>query len=648
MQKKITAIILAAIMLISMLTLSACKEELDEESGPPIVLTPKEKMMKTPDAVKSLFSELNKGMGIENYTAEPTEGKTAVTSLGMTIKEFTIMDSPYFEEPVGFSMNFYGDEANNSYKGYMELFVGDSSLPAELILSSEALYVVAESLIEDIIKIPVEGMTELLDVIKSISGEELAVSLREYIDIFTDNLDDELFTEETGTVTIDGVEITDAESITFKATEKQLAEALLAVLNKAKTDVKIKRIISNFAFGESEKDELIGEFEDALDETIESLEEVIEENEEGNYITLVTVTQNGAIRSLELTMYDEGEESLLITVTSVEKDGTQYLKGEVSEEKETVFEFSYEQTPNQNGSADGRAVLTAYQPQIEMTSTTIFELEGSKSGNQTTIQIDIESTTEYEDDEELYGTSVVGVLGQEISMLIKYEYASAEDISCSVEVTMGDEDVKLVLEFTSGYKLRDYEEIAIPNEEDTVEVDENFDATTLIMSLQENYPEIFDFIMSLSETGGGMIEFQTFYTEDYENVLTLLSNGTGTVSAALNNVSYGDGEYSAELFDGTVITGTYTQGEDTVTIDGNEYFYVEEYEGLPDIFDAEYSFVISFFSEDYCNLSCDFVYWIADDTLYLQFANGGEMELDIVDNGDYITVNGIDFIMSVV
>jgi hypothetical protein len=97
----------------------------------------------------------------------------------------------------------------------------------EYLLSASAAYLNLNKVTERMLKFPLqtEGQSE---------GLNADVKANEYIDYFMDNLNDELFDAQSGKVTVDGVEF-DGETVTLRATAKQFAEAIVKVLEKAKT-----------------------------------------------------------------------------------------------------------------------------------------------------------------------------------------------------------------------------------------------------------------------------------------------------------------------------------------------------------------------------------------------------------------------------
>lgn len=642
MLKRLLALVIAGAMLFSVLLFSACKEKpVEDEDIKPIVLTPKEKMLDTMDAASSYFSELKSILGIETAVKEPGENQMAVSSMGIEMKKLSLMGTSFIEEPVGVSVEMHTDISNKVEKGLMEIFVGGTTIPIEMIVSSDAMFMSILKVTDKMIKIPYNSMDSYISIPEDFDFDEIAVNAQVYFDFFMDSLDDELFTEQIGTVTVDGIEIADAETITFKATEKQLCEALLAVFKKAEADLWIKSTVSGFFNNDDDKKEAIEAVENFIKDAIEELEKDIEDAKDDSYLILTTIIEKGSLRSIEFVAFDENEEKVSITLTTVVKDGTYYVKGKISYDHKTLMRFTYAQKANDKGSADGSLKIITYDYNDKITFSVDFK--GEKTDNLLTIDADIKILNEYEG---YYEDTSITV---DINLLIEYLYISSEEMSISAELSIKQEElgVEVVIGMTGGYKLKEYEEIKVPSDNDTIVIDESFDFEALLASLLEEYPELAEFIESLE----GFFEppyrdFQVYFSEDAENTIYLYDDEYGSFSTTLYNVSYANGIYSAEMSDGTTLTGTYSLEGDRATIDGIEGYSYMDFDGLPFISNYEYEVYIDFYEGGLCRFSTDFYYYIDGNTIYIELSTGGEMSFEYIDYGDYFTIDGVKYTSS--
>lgn len=194
--------------------------------------------------------------------------------------------------------------------------------------------------------------------IEALPNEEaVQESLRRYIDLLLPLLKDP--TLGTETMTINGTEQS-VSTVTYKVTATQLIDALIAVLNQAKTDESLKQLVTAYSNYENESakitnpdatpEDLYSQMLDTLQEGIDELEESKAECDPNDYLLLtgyldseqhllghqVTVSEaekaeyvalrwirtiNGNTKSTDVTLHDGEEFTMSITGEETSADG---------------------------------------------------------------------------------------------------------------------------------------------------------------------------------------------------------------------------------------------------------------------------------------------------------------------------------------
>jgi type 1 fimbria pilin len=96
---------------------------------------------------------------------------------------------------------------------------------------------------------------------------------------------------------------------------------------------------------------------EAIDKAIESLKEDINSAKDDDTVAITVISEKGVLRSFELASVEDGKKHTASLTTTV-KDGTYYVKGSLKEDEAALIDFSYQQKPNDKGSADGELNMT--------------------------------------------------------------------------------------------------------------------------------------------------------------------------------------------------------------------------------------------------------------------------------------------------
>lgn len=649
--RKILAFIIAAAMLCSVMLLSSCEKDQDEESTEePIVLTPKEKFLKTADTAEEYFQGLGNALGIELLNLQTSEDKMLSETYDFELEKLSMSGVPYIEQPISFSAGINSDVKNNMRQLLYKFSIGDETVPAEFLLSPDAYYINVDKVTDKTIKIPLENDRTEENTVTEYNN--FKVKANEYWDFFVDNLDDELFTEQTGTVTVDGVEIENAETITLKATDKQLGEAVKAVLNKAKVDIQLTNLFMTMGFVNRENEDLLTQFKKAIDEMIESLDEKIEETSDDDYFVITVINEEEVLRSFNLTEFEDGEELDSLSFTTALKDGTYNIKGSLIYKEEKVVDLTYEQTANDKGSADGELEIEVNPPDIDVKKegsadgpTSIIsesgnfkikvKFNGSKQDNKTTLDSKIEFSTEVD------GMTV----SIPLDLNITYEKVSDTEMQFSADISLSIMGTEAEFSLSGGQNLIDYEAIEVPSDKDVKVEDKDFDIQKLITGIITEYPVIAQFFSNFAPPAVDETDAagRVFYTENTESIIYLYDDGTGIFTTDFTEEKHEDGKYSAKLFDGTVLKGTYSENEDGILLDGKEGYVLADDAGSDNIINENAGVLIILIDEGKGHLQTSFSYTVEGDTLKIKLATGGERDIKFVHNGDYYTINGLDY-----
>ncbi|HAN22028.1 MAG: hypothetical protein A2Y15_01250 [Clostridiales bacterium GWF2_36_10] len=653
MSKKILSIFIVVAMIFSVLILTGCDKDPvveSEESETPIVLTPKEKFLKTADAAATYFSELKNVLGIPVSVATVGENQAEVNTFGIELQKVSVDDVPMLEEPFGISAEITSDLKNNIEKALLDISYGENSIPVEMIISATATYFDIDKVTDKTLKFPIE----------IIDFNDFPGIPNEYFDFFMDNLDDSLFTETTGAATIDDTEIANANTVTFKATNKQLLEAVKAVAVKAKTDLRIKSFLESFnVYATIETSETINEYEEMIDELITELDTGIANATDDQYLTFTAINEGDILRSLSLTVFGNNKEMFSLNASTTEKDGIYYVKGALKVKDETVLTFDYNQKANGEGSADGNFVLSIFNvdlteddeeseeddeeseyetsydyPEVNLFNELVIEADfkGKKTDNSLELDIDVEINVDLDN-------QVMQPIP--INILAKYEVKSETETTYSAEIStsIAGADVEFVL--SSSRKIVDYVAIETPSDDNVVVIDDNFDPTSLLSNLMSEYPEFIEFFSGLFG-GFGEPTGKMLTNEEIGQTINLNDDGTGTVDTIYSNMQLDDGKIIVEI-DGKDVVFEYTIDGDEATINGISGFTYTEYD------DGDFSFsnedkdlYLSTLGDMYYE-SMGFSYIIEDDIITFNYTLGTTEEFEYADNGTTINIGGLTY-----
>lgn len=630
MSKKITALLLATIMIFSMLLFSSCddkntreKNTSDEsdESEAAIVLTPKEKFLTMADATATYFSEMKSAMGYTAASYTISDDKMEMATLGVELNKLAMGGADVLEEPIKLTAQATVDSKNDSTKMLMELGIGDSTLPIEMITTTVASYLNIENVTDKILKMPMEGEMPEFD------NEQLSQLLDVYYDIFMDSFSADLFTETTGEVTVDGVAISNAKTIRAKITSKQLLTAMKAVLEKAKTDVQVESVV-NF-FSALSQDPTLEDFDTIISEAITSLETSIADASDTDYLTFEIVFEENTLRSAVVEVFEEDAKIVSISFTTVKKDNNYYVKGSLVDEKtDESMTFAYEQIANSNGSADGK-----FEMSVPETMELSVEFKGTKTENKLVLDTDIELTITQDDVE----TTVP------LKAVITCEKISDTENSTTIDLSMDALQTEFEITISSNVKLVDYAAIEAPSDNDVEVVDEDYDYQALIMQIMTEYPEIGTYLSGLMGTGlPTESEGIMLYSEDYTETINLQDDGRGSIVMSYDNITYSNGTYSADL-SGQTTTGTYSVNGDILTINGKAGYIIEEEEYYTTIKSPDDSVYIYVTGESTAEMEYFFSYTLENDVLTIDFDYGESVTLSCVNNGETYTIEGEEY-----
>lgn len=656
MIRKIISFLLTAAMLFSILLFSSCRtgEQTEVSEKNTIVLTPKEKFLESYKYLSAYLNELPKSFGFDTDMAPAEEGKMEANSFAVKLNKLNAGNDSYITEPISISGETYNDAKNNILRTLGKLILNGETVRFELIRNPAAVFFNLNKVTEKTLKFPIEQQEDS-DVVNA------DVKLNEYLDYFMDNLSDDLFTAQSGKVTVDGVEF-DGETVTLKASVKQFNEALIKVLEKAKTDAQIAKLLK-MANITNINGESLDSLSEVIDKAIKSLQEEIDSAKDGDSITVTVISENKVLRSFTITGVEDGKKDELSLTTTV-KDGAYFVKGYGKNGDKTLFDFSYQQKPNDKGSCDGQLImtfdLTKDADESEDTSETditggllneAFNLQnlainvtfnGQKTDNKVAIDAKVELTTEQN------GLKIT----VPVNVAIKYEKVSDSENNYSVNIGLNFMGYSADITISGGRSLIPYTAAEVPTDDEVQVVDEKFDITALITKLMTAYPGIAEWlndILGLSLNNGSDEHSQSgkyIYTDNEELSAYLNDDGTGWLCPVLHNVKYADGQYTAELYDGTKLSGTYKQNGTSLVIDDvGGYTYVME-DGLPIISNDEVGSFITFTDKNTCLLQTYFEYRIENGKIKIQLYTGGVLEYTYQESGDKIIINGVSFNVS--
>ncbi len=619
MFKKVLAILLTIIMLSSMLLLSSCDDKKGEndKSEEEIVLTPK--LLTTAAAAAAYLKELSDGLGYSYSEVKAVEGKTPVTTFDAELKKLSYAGTDIISDPIKITVKSETDQKNNITKSLLELGADEAKLPVEILNTKSGIYFEIDKVTEEMLKFPYEEEMPDFDL------EQIRQIIDTYSDTFMDNLPSELFTEEKGDVTVDGVAISNATTIKAQITSAQLMTAIKAVLVQAKTDLQLKKVADNLKsmLALYETDQSTDSYEEAIDEAIDQLDDDIEDAKEGDYLTIAVIFEDENLRSVNLEVYEKDEKCFAAALTTVKKDSGHYVKGSVSgKDEEKFFDFSYEQTANDAGSADGKFSI-GVSDEMELT----VEFKGTKTENKLVVDSDIEMS--------------VHDGGEDISIPIKvtstYEKVSDTENSVKADLSIDALDYDIELSIGSSVKLADYTEITAPGDDDAEILDEEFDFQALIQKILVEYPDVYNYLSNYlgSEEQTGIYLYNQYQT------ICLNYDGSGSLVSSYTNMSYGNGKYTAEFMD-EEYSGTYSVNGSDVTIDGFGGYTLQEFDYCDVITDSGETIIITVY-DDCCDSESPFEYTLEDDVLDLTFKDGETASYDCVEAGDVYTVGGVEF-----
>lgn len=653
MLKKILSMLIVVTMVFSMLLLTGCHDDPKEESTESetfIVLSPKEKFLNTADAASTYFSKMKKALALpEIYKADV--GKMEVNTVGIKLQELSMGDIPMMEESIGISTETTYDDKNHIGKAASELKFGSHSIPLEVFYKKDALLLNIDKVTEKILKKPIKF--EL---------EQIPVLYDEYSDVLMDSFGEELFTETKGSATVDGIEIANAETITFKATNKHFGESIKAVLQKAKTDLRVKEMLSFFNVKINDEDNLVEKYESKIDEAIEDLDKAISEYKDGDYSTITVINENDVLRSFSIVDFEENKEIGTINVTTTIKDGTNYVKGSIYDEGENVLEFAYDQKANDKGSADGNLVLTILdneKEELDVSSEESEDIQTTSSEdevitfNPDIMKIEVNFNGEKNDkvvkiNSKIKITTKTGEEPEEqISLDVASEYETISETEskykADLTVNVKGMDAKIVVDGSS--KIVDYEAIEVPSDDKVEVIDENYDMQALVTKIMTEYPDVAEFIQNLIPGGGeyeGDVVGKTLVNDDMGISVDLYDKGYGSLYSNYYNIQYGDGKYTAETCNGTKVNGKYSVKGDKITIDGKSGFDYEEQDDNIFIENEDEGIYITVY-EDKCCLQAMFTYTIKNNTISFVNGDGTIDKVKFVDNGDTIKIGEIEY-----
>jgi hypothetical protein len=306
---------------------------------------------------------------------------------------------------------------------------------------------------------------------------------------------DDVFTAQTGRATVEGTEIAGAETVTLNATRKQFDEALLKVLEKAKTDTRV----TDFLIGLGISDKKDTTYQDAITELKDGISEDINNCSDNDKITITVISEKNVLRSIVLTG-NNNDNKYSVSFTTTLKDGTHYVKGVVMCNEKKAVDLSYQQKPNDKGSADGELLINVdpkafvidesdesgdtvseeYQSYIEIGSYSLsIKFSGEKKDNKVSVNTKLEISTEQS------GLKITAT----VNIAFQYEKVSDTENKFSLNISTNVMDTVVDLTFSGGRKIVDYTAIKIPADSEVDDISK-FNSDDLTKKLIEKYPGI--------------------------------------------------------------------------------------------------------------------------------------------------------------
>lgn len=631
MAKRILAFFLTAALLFSVLLFTSCKEEVKPEEHPAVTLTPKAKLLKTGENASNYFTGLTKALGIDLTMTPLTDEKMVSEKISLTISKLSSYDQSLIKEPLTISGESLLDFKNNAIKALVQFETQGEKVPVDVLLTSDAFYFGIDKVTERMQKVDFDNSFNLS--LPTVGIIMPTIDYKAYINAFIDSFSDDLFTAQTGRVTVDGLEF-DGETVTLTATFKQFSEAVIKLLEKSKSDFTENQSLLGFlSMGAAQYNNLIDSF-------IEDIKEYAEDSSDNDQLTITVINESNILRSFDFTITAE-QRKLSVSITTTEKDGTYAVKGTLTVDDEKIMNLNYQQKPNDKNSADGELVIqfmelssigkaTDEDKAGNVAGELRFKFDGQKSDNR------FSANTKVEIVQTVSGAKVTIPL----NTAFEYEKISDSEVKCSINLSLNAMNAEFEAALSGSIKIIDYAPIPVPSDSEVDEFDINDEK--IPNKIEEVYPGIVDFIKSLSNPYEPTIDYQVYGTSDGSFSIQLYSRGYGYINLKLEDLKFADGKYSAKLPDGTKISGTYTQNGNNYTIDG-EPFVLEETEEEQYLY-KEYgpaNDIVIFLSEDEYRLCVHFIYTLEEETLTLNLSTGAQKKLTFENDGNSYKINGV-------
>ena len=346
-------------------------------------------------------------------------------------------------------------------------------LAADVIVDAESgkSYIAIPTLNDDYVyidipsNIPLDQVTDMLSQSKQMTEElikelptekELNDLINTYADIILSGI--KSVEKEENTLTVGGVS-QKVVVLTAEIKQADMLDMVEDVLKTAQNDKTIKKFLTAMSKYANESSELSGgyyepvalyqEFVDAIPSALESLQELKEQAESGNYLKMkVYVDMENQVRGHELALYTDGEQvdGSVSWLTAVEGDVT-YLKADLG-----TVQITGKKT-EKNGVSEGHYTLTVQEMKIGKVE---FENMTENGG-----------TIRFVPSEELLSEALsesgipTGLLGENVALELTYSNQGTNQVSYAVKVLVNS---KTLIGLALSAEASDGDKISVPSD----------------------------------------------------------------------------------------------------------------------------------------------------------------------------------------
>lgn len=514
--KKLTALLLALLMVFTVAALSACKEKGGESS------TPADESSKTEQTAspKQLFIDSLRELSAES-TKLPLTDKAQYSGMNITLNAEGSVSSALANIALGADINGAFDMKNEAFSLDGKLNLLGDTLDVYIGTDGENTYFDLPGILEKAVRLSSEtdpadeeetdaivsaGMSTLpLDILNNFPTAEFKAVADLAKESFEKHIKDEYFTESNKDITVNGKEYKNARVLTLSADNDKCASLLTALRDEVLLSEEMYNamkaladLTGNFELGTYE--EFVADTKEGTDESLKNLSasldaEIVIENgkaaagsidahisfkteEDAVNITVdaeldteshnaVISLDNGADNTMKLTANDTSFEFY------IDMAGTRIGEVKCTLNSDNVWEGELSLTPNSTDGDTGAsavAVKFAFKADENSFGFNISEISVTTSG--TTITLPVQLTVSFEATE-------TGIAG---------------DISFKLDLT--EAGMPLSAELSAEFSVEFKEEVNVSLPESFVESDE-LDPTELLGKLTEKCPNAIALIESL-------------------------------------------------------------------------------------------------------------------------------------------------------